>query len=63
MTLAMRVAQIDHHCWYGWQLSAYDLRSVGHTQVDWSKEPDGLGWVVTLVLSNFYKSIFTMLWK
>ena len=42
----MRVAPIDHRWWHNRRLSTYDLESVGLTQVDWSTEPHGSGWVV-----------------
>ena len=48
----MRVAPIDHHWWYDRRLTTYDPGSVGHTQVDWSKEPHALGGVVSLVIDS-----------
>ena len=49
----MRVAPVSNHGLSDLRLSTCSPRSVGHTQVDWSTEPQGSGWVVSYIILCF----------
>ena len=47
----MRVAPMDHHWWYGQQLSTYNTGSVGNTYIN---EVDGTSVQVCIVNFDVY---------
>ena len=58
----LRVAPIDHYCWYDFLLGAYNPGLVGCVQADWSTEPFCSEWIVTSLehwYINFHMFFYT----